>query len=123
MATELAVRQTVARISRTVAIRAWVRTSSVIGSKLDDIKALAPAHEEPTKSIEHHGPAGRHDGGCAGSLDQDRSADGCVGRQQIAIENVDLPGAAGKLSGAAAAVGCGERVGAGVCAGQLRLVG
>src|SRR5262245_29580704 len=123
MATELAVRQTVARISRTVAIRAWVRTSSVIGSKLDDIKALAPAHEETTKSIERNAPAGRYDGGGAGFLDQDRSADGCVGRQQIALENVDLPGDAGKLSDAAATVGCAERAGAGDCAWQLRLVG
>src|SRR5262247_3381337 len=123
MATELAVRQTVARISRTVAIRAWVRTSSVIGSKLDAISILAPAHDETTKSVEHHAPAGRDDGGCASFLDQDRSADGGVGWQQIAIQHVDPPCDAAELSDAAATVGGSERAGAGLGSRQLRLVG
>src|SRR5215212_11000529 len=50
IATELAVRQTVARISRTVEIRACVRTSSVMGSIVSVISA--PLEDETADVVQ-----------------------------------------------------------------------
>src|SRR5262245_23991107 len=90
MATELAVRHTVARISRTVAIRAWVRTSRVMGSRLNDIANLAPAQNETADAIELDAPASRDDGGGSRFLDQHGAFDDFARWQPIPIQDRHL---------------------------------
>src|SRR6185295_7534269 len=123
MATELAVRQTVARISRTVAMSACVKTSSVIGSSVEDIAFLAPAHDEAANGVELDAPAFRDEGGCAAFLDQHRPIAGFTDRQAVAIQHGDVPLGAGDMHGSGAAHGSGKRTAAGMQPWQLRLIG
>src|SRR5262245_45120081 len=106
MATELAVRRTVARISRTVAIKAWIRTSRVMGCMGGCSNA---AQHETADGVEFHYPAGGHDGRRATLLDQYRTIERLTHRQAIAIQDAHVPRETAEHDGARAHNGSGER--------------
>src|SRR5215470_1744822 len=123
MATELAVRHTVARISRTVAIRAWVRTSSVMGSRLNDIANSAPAQDETADAILLDAPAGRDDGGGARFLDQHGAFDDFAAWQPIPIQGRHVLRATAEVDAARPAPRRGKRAPARIEPRQAGLVG